>query len=305
MKKYTVGIDVGGTNVKFGLVNPAGKIISRSRLSTQGFKKRADLLNALAGAVEDLIQSNQLNRSKIQGIGIGLPGLIDPVNGIVKELPNIAGWKNVPLVKLFKKKLNLTTKIGNDVNLITLAEWKYGAGKGCRHMICMTLGTGVGAGLILDNHLYLGGGFMAGELGHMPLNEKGPLCNCGGFACFERYVGNKQLLHKASKIFKRKDITLPEIKSMAKKGNKKALKFWDDAGAQIGNGLIGAVNLLNPQMIIVGGGVSNDFFLMSKAVKRVIQARAMSVPGKMVKIVQAKLGDDAGIIGARVLLDQK
>jgi len=162
------------------------------------------------------------------GIGFGLPGLINPESGIVTFLPNIAGWKKVPLKKIMEEKTGLKTFIDNDVNLVTLGEWQFGAGIGSKNLICMTLGTGVGSGLIFNGALYRGEGFVAGELGHMPLNEKGLSCNCGGEACFERYVGNRYLMARAGKIFKNKNIQLEEVFALAEHGNVRAVQFWEE-----------------------------------------------------------------------------
>jgi len=223
MRHYTVGVDVGGTNIKFGLVNHLGTILTRTSLETKQFhRNKQKLINALIEEINDLICSKGLKHEDILGIGFGLPGLIDSKRGIINFLPNVPGWKNVPLKSIVQRKLRIPTFIENDVNLITLGEWKFGAGKGYKNMMCMTLGTGVGAGLVLNNALYRGEDFVAGELGHMPLNEKGPKCNCGGWGCFECYVGNDHLLQKARKIFKKKDIQLPDVFYLANQGNARA-----------------------------------------------------------------------------------
>lgn len=301
--RYTVGVDVGGTNIKLGLVNPKGEIIDRSYLVTKAFSRdRKKLIHALLGNIHDLIRSNNLFKKEIQGIGLGLPGLINPYRGVINFLPNIPGWRNVPLKKIIEKKIGIKTFLENDVHLITLAEWKWGAGRGYQNLICMTLGTGVGAGLILNNELYRGEGFVAGELGHMPLNETGPKCNCGGHGCFERYVGNTVLFKKAEKIFRKKGMVTQDVFRLASRGNKKAVLFWREVGEQVGNGLVGVVNLLNPRLIIIGGGVSNNFKFFKDALRQTLQKRAMKVQASMVKIVRAQLGDDAGIMGAQVLV---
>ncbi len=306
MKSFNIGVDVGGTNIKFGLVNSSGKIVARQHLSTKEYVQSKKLLiDAIVSKIETLLNENKVNLSSVGGIGFGLPGLINPEKGIVNFLPNIPGWKNVPLAKIIQDKIQLPVFLDNDVNLIALAEWRFGAGKGFKNLICFTLGTGVGGGLIFNDHLYRGEGFVAGEIGHMPLNEKGPECNCGGFGCFERYVGNKQLISRASHIFHDSSITLPDVFKMANTGNRRAVQFWEDVGLQIGNALVGVVNLLNPRLIVIGGGVANNLSLMKPTIEKVIKQRAMSVQSKMVKIVRAKLGDDAGIIGAHVLVQEE
>ncbi len=304
--QFIVGVDVGGTNVKFGIVNLSGKIILRTRLETKRYiSNKKVLIEAIAAEILRLLKENQLSIRNVRGVGMGLPGLIDSESGIVDFLPNIPGWKNVPLAELLSKKIKVPVKIENDVNLITLGEWKFGAGRNCKDLVCMTLGTGVGGGLILDNKIYRGQGFVAGEIGHMPLNENGPACNCGGWGCFERYVGNQQLQKKAADIFHQKDIRLEDVYERALKGDQRAARFWFAAGEHIGNALVGVVNLLNPRLVIIGGGVSNNLKFMKPAIESAIAKRAMRVQAKMVKIVKAQLGDDAGILGAKVLFDKE
>jgi glucokinase len=160
----------------------------------------------------------------------------------------------------------------------------------------------VGAALILNGQLYRGEDNAAGELGHVPLNEHGPKCNCGGIGCFETYVGNRPLFAMASRMMGKPGLTTESMYALAKKGNKKALLFWKTAAEHIGNGLVGIVNLLNPRLIIIGGGVSNNEKYLFKTITDTIVKRAMSLQGSAFKIKRAKFKDDAGIIGAYVLV---
>jgi glucokinase len=305
MKTYVVGVDVGGTNIKFGLVNSSQSVIDRTNLATASFSRdRKKLINAIAAQIVGIIEKNGLSAKDIRGIGIGLPGLIDAPSGIVRLLPNIPGWRNVALKKILEKKLKIRVFLENDARLITLGEWKYGAGRGVANMVCMTLGTGVGAGLILNNRLYRGPGFAAGELGHVPINEYGPACGCGGQGCFESYVGNKRLMSRAAHMIG-KPIALEEMRALAEAGHSKALAFWKEAATHMGHGLIGIINLLNPECIVVGGGVSNNYKFLFPTIKSVIRQRAMPTQASMVKIVRAKLGNDAGILGAQVLVNEE
>jgi len=293
MNRYSVGIDVGGTNVKIGLVSSSGSIIARTRLSTKSFVRNKNrLINAVVEAIDDLIAEKRLKKKNISGIGIGLPGLIDPVQGIVRHLPNIPGWRNVPLKTILKKKTGLPVFVDNDANLITLAEWKLGVGKGYKNLVCVTLGTGVGGGLILDNKLFRGEGFIAGEIGHIPYLKK----------ILEHYVGNSILQSKAAKIFKQKEMRLEDVFYLANQGNVRAVQFWREAGEHLGFVLSGVANVLNPQLIIIGGGVSNNFKYLGPAIKSAIKAKALKISSSAVKVVRAKLGDDAGILGAHILV---
>jgi glucokinase len=303
MKKYVVGVDVGGTNIKLGLVHPQGRVIARSHFPTKPFSSsKKKLISGLAHEIEKIISANGLKNKDVAGVGIGLPGLINYDEGVVLFLPNLPGWNNVPLKAILEEKLKLPVFIENDVKLITLAEWKFGAGRGVKNLVCLTLGTGVGSGLILDNRLYRGIANAAGELGHMPLNENGPACNCGGFGCYEKYVGHRSLSLLANQIMNKTEMTTQKMFALANAGNKKALKFWHQTATHIGNGLVGIVNLLNPELIIIGGGVSNNEKYLFPTIKSVIKKRSMSLQGALVKIKRAKFGDDAGIIGAQVLV---
>jgi len=305
MSQITVGIDIGGTNIKVGLVNAAGRIVARSVLKTESCAQNKNkLIKAVINVIGDLLEEKKLKKKDVLGVGFGFPGLVNPEKGVVTFLPNIPGWKNVSLKNIIQKETGFSTFIDNDVHLVTLAEWKFGAGKGKKNLLCMTLGTGVGSGLILNGALYRGEGFVAGELGHMPLNEKGPSCNCGGEGCFERYVGNRYLMARAGKIFKNKNIQLPDVFALAEHGNVRAIQFWEEVATHIGNALVGVINLLNPNLIIIGGGVANNYKYLGPTINKIIKKRSMKVQANMVKIVRAKLGDDAGIIGAQVLVKE-
>ncbi|MDP2939739.1 MAG: ROK family protein [Candidatus Omnitrophota bacterium] len=307
MNKFIIGIDVGATNTKIGLIKAwSYKVIYRTVFGTRNYIRRKNILiKTLTSKIESLLQENHLFKNQILAIGLGLPGPIDCHKGIVHFLPNIPGWKEVPIKRILEQRLKIPVFVDNDVNLITLAEWRLGAGSGIRNLLCITLGTGVGGGLILDNKLYRGAHFLAGEIGHMPINETGPLCNCGGFACLERYVGNKYILSAAGKIFKKNNLTLEKLSLLSEKGNNQAIKIWQDVGRRIGVALSGAVNLLNLERIIIGGGVSLAGKPLWLAIRKTVQQRAMPNQARQVKIVRSKLGLDAGILGAAVLTRER
>ena len=304
MNRYVIGIDIGGTNIKLGLVDKKGLIKARLSLPTKKFIASKDqLIKVVIAGCQSVIKENGLKKSQISGIGIGLPGLVNTKKGLVYSLTNIQGWKNVPLKKIIEKKLRIPTFIDNDVNVIALAEWKYGAGRRMKNMICITIGTGLGGGLIINNELYRGEGFAAGELGHIPINEKGHRCQCGGWGCLETYAGNRYLSLQARQKFN-KNIALEEITRRANQGNKAAVDFWSKVGEHIGNGLTGVVNVLNPSCIVIGGGISKAHQHMFEVIRQTIKKRAMHIQGKMVKVFKSRLGNDAGIIGARALVKE-
>jgi len=300
-KRLKIGIDLGATRIKVGLVGQGGRVLARREVGTPFNAKRAELISILVGNIDYIIKGSRFNRKDIAGIGVGVPGPVDSKKGIVRYFPNIKGWENVPLKSILQRRLGLKVNLDNDVNAMTLAEHKFGAGKGATNLVCLTLGTGVGGGIILNGELYRGSTMVAGEIGHIPINEKGPRCNCRGYACIERYVGNRYILSRARKIFG-KGITLRHIDTLAKDGNKKAKALWADVGRKLGVMLTGVVNLLNPDKIIIGGGVSKAGELILKPLRQELKTRAMKDPAYHVKIVRAKLSTDAGIIGASLLV---
>lgn len=303
-KKFIVGIDLGGTNLKIGLLDLKYKIIDKDILSTQRFVKKEELIQAIIDSVNRIIEDNRLSRLSLLGIGLGLPGPIDTGQGIVHFFPNIPGWKEVNLKKILKRRLRLPVFLDNDAKLMAVAEYKLGSAKGLRNVVCLTLGTGVGGGTIIEGSLYRGRDNASGEIGHIPISQKGPRCNCGGVACLEAYIGNNRIIREARRLFKR-DISLEELSYLAKKHNRKALALWSEVARRLGIALVGVVNLLNPDGIIIGGGVANAGRILFDKIREVIRHRAMSVQAGRVRVFKARLGNDAGLIGAAILVRQR
>jgi len=301
--KFIVAIDLGGTNLKSALLDLNYKIKDRRVLNTKGFKKKESLIAAIVDSVKKIIRDNQLSKKDILGVGLGLPGPIDVRNGLVHFFPNIPGWKEVRLKNILERSLSLPIFLDNDANLMALAEYKLGAARGFKNAVCITLGTGVGGGIILDGRLYRGFSFAAGEIGHIPINEKGPRCNCGGVACLETYIGNNAILRDARNLFKR-DVSLEELSRLARKQNKKAKTIWSKVGSRLGTAFVGVVNLFNPDAIVIGGGVANAGKILFARVRETIAKRAMNVQARRVKVFKTKLGSDAGLIGAAILVKQ-
>ncbi|MDD5282034.1 MAG: ROK family protein [Candidatus Omnitrophica bacterium] len=304
VKHFIIAIDLGGTNLKCALLDSALKIKAKSCFSTKSFNNKQKLIGGIIDSINSFILKLNLTKNSILGVGIGLPGPVDTAKGVVHFLPNIPGWKEVGLKNILEKIIKLPVFIDNDAKLMALAEHKSGSAKGYSNVLCLTLGTGVGGGLIIGNSLYRGRDNAAGEVGHIPLNERGPVCGCGSEACLEVYVGNARIIEDARKLFGSK-ITLEEVSRLAQGDNIKAMKFWDEVGGKIGLALSGIVNLLNLDAIVIGGGISSAGNALFKSVKYTILARAMSVQAKRVRIFKAKLANNAGIIGAGYLVRER
>jgi len=303
MDRYILSVDLGGTNTRIALVDKSLRIKSKISFSTRDFiSKRNKLISEIAIRIVKLLKDKHINKSKIIGLGIGVPGPVDFKKGKVYHLPNIPHWRNTPIRDILRKKLGLRVFVDNDVNLMALAEVKLGAARGKKNAVCITLGTGVGGGLILEGKLFRGAMSCAGEIGHMPLSIGGPVCNCGGRGCLERYVGNKILLAETKRRLQKKDITLKDLSRLASRGNKIALNIYNNFAEKIGIALTGVVNLLNPDVIVVGGGLSFAGSFMFSKMKETISKRAMPTQAKSVRIKRACLGKDAGLIGAALLV---
>ncbi len=296
---YYIGVDIGGTFTKIALISKTGKILTKINLRTASYPKK-QLIKKIIASIKEILSKKKLSTNRVKGIGVGLPGLIDSKKGVVRYLVNIPGWKKVPLKRIFEKRLKIKTFIDNDVNAMTLGELYYGAGRGAKNIVCITLGTGVGGGIIINGELYRGRDLVAGEIGHIPINEHGPRCNCGGNACIESYVGNRYLMKKLSKEGRR-SISLKLLNREAQKGRPHAVRFWRYIGEKLGIMLVGVVNFLNPEKIIIGGGIANAGKHLFNPLKKTVAKRAMKVQKKRVKIVKARLGGNAGVIGAAVL----
>ncbi len=316
MKKYRIGVDIGGTNIKIALVDFEGKIIYSNTTPTRaemGFE--AGVAN-IKQAIKDLMQETKESAKTIEAIGFGLPGQIDYKLGMVKNLPNIPGWINIPLGKLIEDEFQIPTKLDNDVRCAALGELNFGAGKGCENLICITIGTGIGSGIVLNGKLVRGASNAAGEIGHIKMTlDKGPLCGCGDHGCFEAYASGPSIVSMAKEFIsggksaKYKEmatdgiITPYIVAQAALQGDPVSLQIFKQMGEIIGIGLSSVVNLLNPEKIIIGGGVADAGEILLGPIRKTIEDRAMPIQKEAVKVVPAQLANAAGVIGASLLIN--
>ncbi|MDP3703396.1 MAG: ROK family protein [Candidatus Omnitrophota bacterium] len=314
-RQWAVGVDFGGTNIKCGLVDPRGRVRRSLVLPTKRFSGPAAFVDGVSAAVHDLTASLHFPVRRLAGVGIGVPGLVDAAQGKVHLLTNVPGWHDVPLASRLRSRLRVPVLVDNDVNLITLGEWRFGAGRGANALIGITLGTGVGGGIMLNGSLYRGASGVAGELGHMGMALDGPRCACGARGCLEAHVGTAAILRMARQAARtsrgplyrvmrqaRGRLTPELVARAARMGDTSARQVWAKVGRRLGHGLASVVNLLNPDRVVIGGGVANAWTWFAPSLQQALRAHAMTVPGRHVKVVRAKLGDQAGIVGAAVLV---
>ncbi|MDD5020093.1 MAG: ROK family protein [Candidatus Omnitrophica bacterium] len=303
-KAYYFGVDVGGTFTKAALVDAAGKILSRIQVSSAGFNNKAYFAETLYRAVLRLALEARIPLRSVRGMGIGLPGPVDAQRGIILSLTNIRGWSHFSLVRFLKGRVPFPVFIENDANCMALAESRIGAAKGASFALCLTLGTGVGGGLILDREIYRGPFFLGGEVGHMPLDAHGPVCECGGTGCLERYVGNQAIAARARKVFGR-DVRLEDMSRMARSGDRRAGKVWKDVALHLALAIGGLMNVLGPEVVVIGGGVAQAGPALLTPLRAYVKKYAMRHLKAKVKITAAALGNDAGLLGAALLAKEK
>ena len=315
MKKMAVGVDIGGGSVKLGLVLRSGKIIARDVFQTEPKAGVQTLVSALTASIKRLLLYAKKQGEEVIGVGIGAPGPICHKTGLVYSLTNIRGWKSVYLGRRLRKRLKLPVFIDNDANVMALGEFYYGAGVGTKNLITLTLGTGIGGGLIIDGRLFRGPFFSAAEVGHMIINEKGPLCACGTRGCIEAYVGSGYFTRLVKKRLKREKSLLKKwihekgvfitprlVAEAARQGDAFSKQIWKETGEHLGTVLAGLVNLLNPEKIILGGGIAQSGDLLFGPVRDTIKKKAFLIASSSVKVVSAQLGVDAGIVGSAALV---
>jgi glucokinase len=309
--RTAIGVDLGGTNTKTAFIDESGRVIKKKVFSTPAPFDRG----AWSATLKEYAEALKTSERAPCGIGIGIAGLVDPNSRRVLHAPNIQGIDGWAIGEDLEKAFGLPVKADNDVNVMALGGHFFGPNDGSKNIVCLTLGTGVGGALIINGQLYRGSGFTAGELGHITINEEGPQCSCGNHGCAEAYLGNQRIVRRF-KDFLRKDgnsivtdmagpdgaVTPHMIYEAAKKGDAIALKVWEETAAHLATLLSGVINLVNPDKIILGGGVANAFDVMEKPLWDNIHKRALKAAVSGLRIVTSKQGEDAGVIGAAALV---
>lgn len=296
-----IGIDMGGTSVKYGVVRGAEILRTGEPIITADFKGPKALIAEMTRRVADLREEFP----GVEALGIGVPGFVDVQRGVVHELTNVPGWKEVPVRNMLTASTGLPCFAENDANAMCFAEFVHGAGQGARNMLAITLGTGVGGGLILDGHLYRGSSFGAGEVGQMSIDYRGPVFVHGNVGALESYTGIGPLTRRAAALYKKAKIKrTPEelnpraLAAAVKKKDPVAVQVWDEFTSQLSTGLVNAVWLLNPDRIVIGGGIAKAGKLIFDPLWKKMKSQLADSFSKNLKVVPAHFGNDAGIIGS-------
>lgn len=309
----TVGIDIGGTAIKIAVLWSDGRVVRSDRVPTEAQAGPEAAVRRVIACIESLLAAESIDRSEMRAIGIDSAGIVDSARNVVLEAPNLRGWEEAPVAEEIGRHFGVPAFLENDVNAMAYGEWRCGAGRGVRHLVCLTLGTGVGGGLVLDGALYRGAHGAAGEIGHMSLDRNGPECACGSHGCLERYVGAQYIVARAHEFLQRDrtesrlrdfapaSLTARHVGEAAQAGDATARGVLAETGRWLGVGLAGVVNLLDPERIVIGGGVARAGAPLFDPARAMMRERAMGVPAAAVEVVPAALGDDAAVVGAALL----
>lgn len=301
VSQVRIGIDIGGTDTKIGLLDIQQRIIADKQIKTRAERPAEEVIREIGQVVLGLLEEEKIAMDQCVGVGIGIPGTIDRKQGIVRYSNNIK-WENIDIVKEVGKYLPIPIYIANDADCAALGEVAAGAGKGYQDVIMLTLGTGVGGGIILDGNIYEGKGIGGSELGHMVIVENGEICTCGRRGCLEVYVSATALIRSAHSATG-KDMTPEEIFAFAKKGDETLKDVVDTYIRRLGTGVINIVNIFRPQLILLGGGISAQGEVLTKPLNESMRRGCFGGDkGEIPEIRTAALGNQAGMIGAASLI---
>ncbi|MBI3733824.1 MAG: ROK family protein [Chloroflexi bacterium] len=308
MGDQVLAIDFGGTQTRAAVIDAEGRLLSRARADTRVWEGRDAVLARLLQTARNALA--QAPQPSISAVGLSAPGPINPQTGLIYTAPNMPGWVNVPLSEILAAEFGVPVFAGNDANLAALAEARFGAGRNYRHIVYLTVSTGIGSGIISDGVLVTGKDGLAAEAGHLILEPDGPPCGCGGRGCLEALASGSSIARAAEARLaqgddsvlqaKRGTVTSRLVAEAAQRGDRLAGEVFQRAATYLGLGVAALINLFNPQIIILGGGVTNAGDLLFDTVTRVALSRCMPILSHGVQIVPAALRDDVGLRGAAI-----
>jgi glucokinase len=312
-KGLAIAIDLGGTQLRAALVDASGAIVARASAAT----------DVAGGPQATVVQMSELcarigveeHRSGIVGLGVCAPGPLDSETGTIIGIPTLPGWEDFPLAATLAQKFGLPVVVENDGIAAANGEWRFGAGRGLRHLVYVTVSTGIGGGVVVDGRLLHGRRGLAGHVGHMIMAPDGPICSCGARGCFEALASGSALAeagrqaaaaHRSGALaaLPPRVVTARDVVAAARGGDGVATSLLDAEATWLGTGFSNLAHLYSPEAIVMGGGVSQAFDLLHPKIVAAFEAYAMP-PFRTTKIVAAELGDNAGLVGAAALVRDK
>ncbi len=308
-----IAIDLGGTKIRAVVVNAAGEIIGEDVRPTEGGEGQSVVIGRMVDSARAAVAVSGVPFSSLAAVGVTAPGTIDFDRGIIYQAPNLRGWDAVPLAERLRERLELPTILENDANAAAYGEWQHGAGQGTRHMVYLTVSTGIGGGLILNGQLYRGADGAAGELGHVTVDESGPPHNCGMIGCIEVMASGTAIARMAHEAVAAErsealahaavsgELSAHEVDQAAAAGDPVAQEILARAAHYLGVGLAGYVNIFNPQAIVVGGGVTRIGARFLSPAFELARQRAFHLPASTVRFAVAALEGRAEVLGVAAL----
>jgi glucokinase len=311
-----LAVDLGGSKIIAALISPQGEVINREYVATLADEGPQAVLHRMLASIENLLSGANVPRSSLSTIAVAAAGTINSEEGVVTDSPNLPGWRNVPLKEMVERETALETFLINDASAAALGEHHFGVGRGIDNLIYITVSTGIGGGIIIDGKLYLGASGSAGEIGHMTIDTNGPRCNCGSIGCLEVLASGRAMAREAQLSVTRGaksiinelaegescNISAQTISAAAQRGDALAVEIVSKAATYLGIGMVNLVNIFNPEMIIVGGGVAKMGDMLLDPARQVVAERAFQLPAQAVRIVPSQLGDNAAVLGGAAFL---
>jgi glucokinase len=307
-----LGVDLGGTKILTAVTNSQGKMLSRDHSITPALKGDEAVIQSILESAHRTLKQADFAIEEITAIGVGAPGLSNPETGILFTSPNLPGWRDVPLRDIIQKRLGKQTFVINDANAAALGEFYFGAARGVRNFIYITLSTGIGGGIVIDGKIYSGTIGAAGEVGHMTIDDKGPICKCGNRGCWETLASGTALAREARHRIEEgvqtsileyaegdmENVTAQVVHSAAEQGDSLAKELIAQTGYYVGVGLANLLNIFNPDLIVIGGGLSNIGDMLLKPAFKTAGERAYKEAFQAVRFASAELGRNSGVLGA-------
>lgn len=311
-KKYYIGVDIGGTKVLSALSSKNGNIINKIQVPTEADRGEEVIISNIINSIRRVIKDSKIDKNNVEKIGVGSPGPLDIKRGIIIENSNLS-WSNVPLVKRLEEIIGISVILENDANAAALGENRFGSGQSADNIIYITISTGIGGGIIINRDIFHGGKGNAGEIGHMTLvPDSNYQCGCGNYGCFEAVASGTAIARRGKEVLtNNKDslivdysdnnadiIDAPLIAKAARAGDQEAIEIYKLTGSLLGVGIANVVNLFDPEIVVLGGGVMHSKDLFINELKDSLNERALKPNLKNLEIKEAKLGKDTGVMGA-------
>jgi len=311
---YSIGVDLGTLQTTIAITDLLGRIEKKIEYPTNCHQDKDKIIEKLIANIHHVVKNSKIKWKKIAGIGVAAPGLIDK-KGTILIAPNF-GWKDTPLGDILKKEFHIPVFVDNNVNAMALAEFEFGKGQGVKNFVFINVGMGIGAGIVINGELFYGKSNCTGEIGHTTVDYNGPKCSCGNNGCLEVMASGPAIVKRAIKSIKEGEksliselvnydlnrISAEIVATAANQGDKLGRSIMEETGEYLGTGVANIINLFNPELVIIGGGVARAGDLIFEPLKKAVQKRAFSVSAEVAKIIPVSLGKDCTVIGAATVV---